>query len=118
MHVADIWMCYSNAKKVKETQEAYYLKISEEIIDIFLDSNIVTRGQKRGDNTQDITTSPNPLIGDNGKPKDSTGIHVTQIRRSKGVKNSYHTTQQMCRTFSLKTTNQCSECEPIYEIFS
>ena len=81
------------------------MKLSEEMIDILLDANIVTRGRKIGDQTQDFTTSPNPLIGDNGRPKDSTDIHVTPIRRIKGGKNSSHTTQPRCRKCSCKTTN-------------
>ena len=86
MCVVDAWMCYSNATKVKETQEAYQLKLSEEMIDNLLDANLVTIRQKIGDKTQDVTTSPNPIICDNGRPKYSTGIHVTVIRRSKGGK--------------------------------
>ena len=82
MSVVDDWMRYSNATKVEETHEAYYLKLSEEIIDNLLDTNPVTRRRKIGDNTQDVTTSSNPLIGDDRRPKDSTGIHVTPIRRS------------------------------------
>ena len=111
-------MCYSNATKVEETQEAYYLKLSEEMIDNLLGANLVTRGQKRGDKTRDVTTSPNPLIGDDKRPKDSTGIHVTQISRSKGGKNSSHTTQVRCRKCSRKTMTLCSECEPTHEICS
>ena len=88
----DAWMCYSNAEKVKETQEAYYLKLSEEIIDIFLDANLVTRGRKRGYKTRDVTNIPNPIISDDGRPKNSTGIYVTPIRSSKGDKNLSHTT--------------------------
>ena len=49
--VVDAWMCYSNATKVEETQEAYYLKLSEEIIDNLLDANIVTRRRKILDKT-------------------------------------------------------------------
>ena len=63
-------------------------------------------------------TSPNPLIGDDGRPKDSTVIHVTPNRRSKGGNNLSHTTQLRCRKCSRKTTNQCSECEPTYTICS
>ena len=85
------------------------MKLSKEIIDNFLDANLVTRRRKIGDKTQDITTSPNPLIGDDGRPKYSTSIHVTPIKRSKGGKNSSHTTQLRCRKCSRKTTNQCSE---------
>ena len=118
MCVVDSWMCYSNMKKVEETQEAYYLKLSEEIVDKFLDANLVTRRRKRGDKTRDVTSSTNPPIGDNGITKDSTGIHMTPIRRSKRGNNSSHTTQLRCRKCSRKTTNQCSECEPTYEIFS
>ena len=118
MCVVDSWMCYSNITKVEETQEAYYLKLSEEMIDNLLDANLVTRRRKRGDKTRDVTTIPNPLIGDNGRPKDSTGIHVTPIRRSKGGKNSSHTTKLRCRKCSRKTTSQCSECGTTYEIFS
>ena len=51
MCVVDAWMCYSNATKVEETQEAYYLKLSEENIDNLLDANLVTRRRERGDNT-------------------------------------------------------------------
>ena len=87
MCVVDDCMCYSNTKKAEETEEAYYLKLSEEIIDNLLDDNLVTRRRKRGDKTQDITTSPNPLIGGDGIPKDSAGICVTPSRRSKGGKN-------------------------------
>ena len=108
MCVVDAWMCYSNATKVEETQEAYYLKLSEEMIDNFLGANLVTRRRKIGDNKRDVTTSPNPLIGENGRPKYSTCIHVTPIRRSKGGKNLSHTTQLRCRKYSRKTTNQCS----------
>ena len=49
--VVDSWMCYSNAKKVEETQEAYYLKLSDEKIDNLLVANIVTRRKKIGDET-------------------------------------------------------------------
>ena len=118
MCVVDAWMCYSNAKKVEETQEAYYFKLSEEIIDNFLDANLVTIRQKRGYKTRDVTTSPNPLIGDDGRPKDSTVIHVTPTRSSKGVNNSSHTTQLRCRKFNRKTKNQYSECEPTSAICS
>ena len=69
MCVVDAWMCYSNVIKVKETQEAYYLKLSEEMIDNLLDDNLVTRRRKRGDKTRDVTTSPNPLIVDGGDQK-------------------------------------------------
>ena len=92
MCVVDYWMCYSNMKKFEKTQEEYYLKLSEEIIDNLLDANIFTRRRKIGDKTRGVATSPNPLNDDDGGPKDSTGIHVTPIRRSKGGKNSYHTT--------------------------
>ena len=109
MCVVNDRMCYSNATKVKETQEAYYLKLSEEMIDNLLDANLVARRRKIGDKTRDVTTSPNPLIGDDGGSKDSTCIHVIPIRRSKGSKNSSHTTQLRCRKCSCKTTNQCSE---------
>ena len=112
------WMCCSNVTKDKETQEAYYLKLSEEMIDNLLDANLVTIRRKIGDRTQNVTTIPNPLIVENGRPKDSTGIHVTKIRRSKGGKNSSHTTQRRCVNFSRKTKNQCSECEPTYAVFS
>ena len=111
-------MCYSNVIKVKETQEAYYLKLSEEMIDNLLDANLVTRRRKRGDKTQDVTTSPNPLIVDGGRPRDITGIHVTPIMMSRGGKNSSLTTQLRCRKCSRKTKNQCSECEPTYAICS
>ena len=47
MCVVDAWMCYSNKKKVEETQEAYYLKISEEMLDNLLDANLVTRIKKK-----------------------------------------------------------------------
>ena len=103
-------MCYSNARKVEETQEVYYLKLSEEMIYNLLGANLVTRRRKIGDNTRDVTTIPNPIIGENGIPKDSTGIHVTPIRRSKGSNNSSHTTQLRCIKCSRKTKNQCSEC--------
>ena len=63
-------------------------------------------------------TIPKPLTGYDGRQKDNTGIHVTPIRRSKGGKNLSHTTQLRCRKCSRKTKNQCSECEPKYEIFS
>ena len=43
---------------------------------------------------------------------------MTPIRRSKGGKNSSHTTQLRCRKCSRKTTSQCSECGTTYEIFS
>ena len=69
MSVLYAWICNINAKKVEETQEVYYLKLSEEIIDNLLDANIFTRRRKRGDKTRDVTTIPNPLIGDNGTPK-------------------------------------------------
>ena len=118
MCVVDAWMCYSNATKVEETQEGYYLKLSEENIDNLLDANLVTRRREIGDNTQDVTISSNPLIGDNGRPKDSTCIHMTPIRRSKGGKNLSHTTQLRCIKCSRKTTNHCIECEPTYAIFS
>ena len=118
MCVVYAWMCYSNVIKVEDTQEAYYLKLSEETIDNFLDANLVTRRRKREDKTRDVTTRPNPLIGDNGRPKDSTGIHVTPIRRSKGVNNVSRATQLRCRKCSRKTKNQCSKCEPTYAIFS
>ena len=65
MFVVDAWMCCSNAKKFEETQEAYYLTLSEEMIDNLLDDNLVTRIRKRGDKTRDVMTSPNPLIDDN-----------------------------------------------------
>ena len=94
------------------------MKLSEEMIDNFLDANLVTRIRKRRDKTRDFTTNPNYLICDDGRPKDSTGIHVTPIRRSKGGKNTSHTTHLRCRKCSRKTTNQCNECEPTYEIFS
>ena len=118
MCAVDTWMCYSNATKVEETQEAYYLKLSEEIFDYLLDANLVTKRRKIGDKTQDVTTSPNPLIGDNGRRKYSTGINLTPIRRSKGGKNSSYTTQLRCTNCSRKTRNQCSGCEPTYVIFS
>ena len=51
MCVVDAWMCYSNATKVKGTQEEYYLKLSEEMIDNLLDSNLVTRIRKIVDKT-------------------------------------------------------------------
>ena len=51
MCVVDAWMCYSNATNAEETQEAYYLKLSEEMINTLLDANLVTRRQKRGDKT-------------------------------------------------------------------
>ena len=107
MCVVYAWMCYSNTTKVEETQETYYLKLLEEMIDNLLDVNLVTRIRKRGDNTQDVTTIPNPLINDNGRQKEGTGIHVTPIRRSKGDKNLSHTTELRCRKCSRKTTNQC-----------
>ena len=47
MCVVDAWMCYITAKKVEETQEAYYLKISEEMLDNLLDANLVTRIKKK-----------------------------------------------------------------------
>ena len=118
MCVVESWMCYINATKSEETQEAYYLKLSEEMIDNLLDANIVTIRPKIGDNTRDVITSPKPLIGDYGIPKDSTVIHVTPISRSKGGKNLSRTTQLRCRKCSRKTTNQCSKCEPTYKIFS
>ena len=83
MCVVNDWMCCSNATKVEETQEVYYLKLSEEMIDSLLYANLVTRRQKIRDKTQDVPNIPNPLIGNNGRPKDSTGIYVTPIRRSK-----------------------------------
>ena len=83
-----------------------------------MDANIVTRRRKTGDKKWDVTTIPNPLIGDNGRPKDSTGTHVTPIRRSNGGKNSSHTTQLICRKCSHKSTDRCSKCKPTYEIFS
>ena len=94
------------------------MKLSEEMIDNLLGANLVTRRRKRGNKTRDFTTSPNPLICDNGRPKYSTGIHVTTIRRSKGGNNSSHTTQLRCIKCSRKTTNQCRECEPTYAICS
>ena len=109
MCVVDAWMCYSNAKNVEETQEAYYLKLSEEILDNLLDANLVTRRRKIVDKTRDVATIPNPLIGEDGRPKDSTGIHVTPIRSNKGSNNSSHTTQLRCRKFSCKTMKQCSK---------
>ena len=118
MCVVDSWMCYSNTTKVEETQEAYYLKLSEEMIDNMLDANLVTIIRKRGDKKQDVTTSPNLLISDNERPKDGTSIHVTPIRRSKGGEDLYHTTQLICRKFGRQTTNQCSECKPTYAICS
>ena len=51
MCLVDYWMFYSNVTKVKETQEVYYLKLSEEMVDNFLDANLVTRRRKRGDKT-------------------------------------------------------------------
>ena len=48
MCVADAWVCDSTATKVEETQEAYYLKLSEEMIDNLWDDNIVARRWKRG----------------------------------------------------------------------
>ena len=92
------------------------MKLSEEIIDNFLDANLVTRSRKRGDQTRDVTTIPNPIINDNGRPKNRTGIYVTPIRSSKGGKNLSHTTQLRCRKFSRKTTNQCSESKPTHKI--
>ena len=86
------------------------------MIDNLLDTNLVTSIQKRGYKTRDITTSPNPLISDNGRSKYSTGIYVTPIRRSGGGKNLSHTTQLRCRKCSFKTTNQCSKCKPTYAI--
>ena len=109
MCLVDDWMFYSNVTKVEETQEVYYLKLSEGMVDNFLDANLVTRRRKRVDNTRDVRISPNPLTGDNGRPKYSTGIHVTPIRRSKGGKNSSHTTQLRCRKYIRKTTNQCNK---------
>ena len=100
MCVVYSWMCYSNATKAEDTQEAYCLKISEEMIDNVLDANLVTRRQKIGDKTQDVRTIPNYIIGGNGRPKDITGIHVTPIRISKGGKNSSHTTHLRCRKCS------------------
>ena len=94
------------------------MKLSEEMIDNLLGANLVTRRRKIGDKTRDVTTSPNTLICDDGRPNDSTGIHVTPIRRSEGGKNSSHTTQPRCRKSSRKTTNQCCEYEPTYAIFS
>ena len=88
------------------------------MIDNVLDYNIVTRRRNIGYNTQKITARLNPLIGVDEITKDSTGIHVTPIRRSKGGKNSSHTTQLRCRKCSRKTTSQCSECGTTYEIFS
>ena len=88
------------------------------MIDNVLDYNIVTRRRNIGYNTQKITARLNPLIGVDEITKDSTGIHVTPIRRSKGGKNSSHTTKLICKIFSFKTTNQCSEYEPTYQIFS
>ena len=85
--VLDDWMCYSIATKVEETQETYYSKISEEMIDNLLDANLVTRRRKRGDKTRDVMTIPKPLISDDGRQNKFTGIHVTPIRRSKGGKN-------------------------------
>ena len=67
--VVDSWMCYSNTTKVEETQEAYYLKLSEEMINNLLNANLVTRRRKIGDKKRDVKTSPNPLIGDNGDQK-------------------------------------------------
>ena len=97
MFVVDAWMCYINTTKVEETQEAYYLKLSEETNNNLLDANLVTRRRKIGDKTRDVMTSPNPLIGDNGRPKDSIKIHVTPSSRSKGGNISSHTTQLRCR---------------------
>ena len=88
------------------------------MIDNFLDANLVTRRRKRGDKTQYVATIPNPLIGNNGRPKYNTGIHVTPMKRSKGGNNSSRTTRLRCRQCSRKTTNWCSECEPTYAIFS
>ena len=88
------------------------------MIDNFLDDNMVTRRRTRLYKTRDATTIPNPLIGDDYIPKDSTVIHLTPIRRIKGGKNSSHTTQLRCRKCSRKTKNQCRECEPTYEILS
>ena len=118
MCVVDAWMCYSNAKKVKETQEAYYLKLSEAIIDILLYADLLKRRSKIGDKKQDVTTIPNPLIVDDGRPKDSTGIHVTPIGRSKGGNNSSRTTQLRSRKCSHNNMSQCGECKPTYAIFS
>ena len=118
MCVVDARTCYSKATKVEETQEAYYLKLSEEMIDNLLDANTASRIRKIIDKTLGFTTTPNPLISDNGRQKDNTGIHVTSIRRSNGGKNSSHTTQQRCRKCIRKTKNQCGKCEPTYAIFS
>ena len=76
------------------------------MIDSLLDVNLVTRIRERGDKTQDINTIPNPIIGENGRPKDGAGIRVTPIRRSKEGNNSSHTTQLRCRKCGRKTTNQ------------
>ena len=102
MCVVDACMCYSNTTKFDETQEVYYLKLSEEMIDNVLDDNIVTRRWKIGDKTRGVTTSPKPLIGDNRRPKYSTDIHVTPIRRSKGGNNSSHTTQLRRRNLAVR----------------
>ena len=51
MCVVDARTCYSKATKVEETQEAYYLKLSREMIDNFLGANLVTRRRKREDKT-------------------------------------------------------------------
>ena len=70
MCVVYAWICYSNATNVENTQEAYYLKLPEKMIDNLLDANLVTRRRKRGYKTRDVMTRPNPIIGDDGIPTD------------------------------------------------
>ena len=113
MCVVDAWLCFKNTVKTGMTQEDFYMTLAEELIDNDIDSIRLRRRRGGGEDGESSR-----VVGNDGRPKDSDGIHVTHIAKNMSGKNKNHTIQLRCKICSKKTTNQCSQCDPSFAVCS
>ena len=97
MCVVDAWLCFKNTVKTGTTQEDLYMTLAEELIDNDMDS---IRLRRRRGGGEDGETSR--VVGNDGRPKDSDGIHVTPIAKNMSGRNKNHTIQLRCKICSKR----------------